>query len=180
MQRVVILGPGGAGKSELARRIAARTGLPVTHLDVLFYRENWTPAPRADAVAQVAAVAATDRWIIDGNFLDGSFLDGNFVDGSGADGRFARADTVIFLDLPRRICIRRVIHRFLRDRRRDRPDLPVGSREGFDPEGLRWIWHYRRRNRPQVVRLLAAVPACTRVHHLRSPAQVRRYLRTVC
>ncbi len=99
MERVVIIGPGGAGKSELARSIARRTGLPVVHLDLLFWREGWTPAPRKDALGRLDKAIAGDRWILDGNFLEAG----------GEDRRFNRADTVIFLDLPRRTCLWRVL-----------------------------------------------------------------------
>src|SRR5688572_21132916 len=69
VQRVVVLGPGGAGKSVLASSIARRTGLPVVHLDVLFWRPGWTPAPREEALRALRAAIAADRWVLDGNFL---------------------------------------------------------------------------------------------------------------
>ena len=162
VQRVAIIGPGGSGKSELARQIAARTGLPVTHLDVLFWREGWTPAPTEEATAKLAAVVAGERWIVDGNFL------------AEDAHRFARADTVIFLDLPRRTCLWRIAKRLVRDRRRVRADLPDGCRESLDPDGIRWIWHYRRRDRPQVLRLLATVDGT--VHRLTTRADVQRFV----
>jgi len=166
VKRVVVLGPGGAGKTELAHAIARRTALPVVHLDVLFWREDWTPAPREEARRDLAAAIARDEWILGGNFLD---------DADDGD-RFERADTVIFLDLPRRTCIRRVLTRLVRDRRRSRPDLPVGSREGLDLELLRWIWRYPRTDRPRVLALLEEVGPHVEVRRLRSPAGVRQYV----
>ncbi len=163
----MIIGPGGSGKSTLARAIAARTGLPVVHLDVLFWRADWEPAPVEQAVRDLAAAVADDRWIVDGNFLQRV----------GEDGRLDRADTVIFLDLPRRVCLWRVIVRLVRDRRRTRPDLPEGCREGFDPDGLRWIWNYPATERPSVLKLLAgAAERGAVVHHLRCRADVRRFI----
>jgi len=94
---VVILGSAGAGKSMVATSISRRTGLPVVHLDVLFWRHGWMPAAREEALHDFGAAIAGDRWILDGNFL---------ADQSGAeDDRFDRADTVIFLDLPRKTCL---------------------------------------------------------------------------
>lgn len=165
MRRVLILGPGGSGKSALSRRIAERTGWPITHLDVLFWRADWTPAPIDEAVAQLAGVVAGERWIVDGNFLDHEA------------GRFERADTVVLLDLPRRVCLARIAKRLVRDRRRTRSDLPPGGRESFDPDGIRWIWHYRRRDRPALLRRLATVEAT--VHHLRTRADVHRFVASV-
>jgi adenylate kinase family enzyme len=69
MERVVILGPGGAGKSELAGEISRRTGLPVVYLDRIFWRPGWAPAPRGEARCELAEAIAGDRWIVDGNFL---------------------------------------------------------------------------------------------------------------
>ena len=167
MERVAILGPGGAGKTELATALARRTGLPLVHLDVLFWREGWAPAPRDDALRRLATEVARERWILDGNFLEAV--------GEG-DARFERADTVIFLDLPRRTCLWRVVKRAIRDRGRSRPDLPDGCREGIDFALLRWIWRYPRDDRPRVLSLLAGLDPRVDVRRLRSRADVRRYL----
>ena len=166
----MILGPGGAGKSVLAGEIARRTGLPVVYLDHLFWGPEWAPAPREEARRRLQDVVARDRWVLDGNFLPET---GDW------DARFERADTVIFLDLPRRTCLWRVLWRLARDRRRRRPDLPEGASEGFDLELLRWIWRYPRTDRPRVVELLASLSGVVDVHHLRSPQEVRRFLRTL-
>lgn len=166
----MILGPGGAGKSELATLLSRRTGLPVVHLDVLFWREGWKPAPRDEARRALAEAIAGERWILDGNFFDEAGAD---------DARFSRADTVVFLDLPRATCLRRVLSRLVRDRRRTRPDLPEGCREGFDPYLLRWIWRYPRTDRPRVLEILSSLDGRTDVHHLRSRADARRYVETL-
>jgi adenylate kinase family enzyme len=142
---VVILGSGGAGKTRFARVLAERTGLPVVHLDLLFWRANWEPAPLEEARAAVAAAAEERRWIMDGNFL------GLGID----DPRFRRADTVFFLDVPRLRCLWRIFSRRIRDRRRRRADLPEGCAESLDPDFVRWVWRYPTDNRPRVLELLA-------------------------
>jgi adenylate kinase family enzyme len=167
VQRVVVLGPAGAGKTELANELSRRTGLPVVYLDMLFWRGGWTPAPRDEAAADLAAAIAGERWILDGNFL-----------GTEA-GRFDRADAVIFLDLPRKTCIPRLLWRAIRDRRRSRPDLPEDCREGFDLPLVRWVWRYPYHDRPRVLARLARLRAGIDVRHLRSRADVQRFLETV-
>jgi adenylate kinase family enzyme len=165
MERVVVLGAGGAGKTELAHAIARRAGLPIVHLDRIFWRPGWKLAPREEARGALDAAVARERWIVDGNFL------------SAGDARFERADTVVFLDLPRTTCIARVLRRAVRDRRRGRPDLPEDCREGFDWAFLKWIWRFSRDDRPRIMERLERTPA--EVVHLRSAADVRGYVESL-
>jgi adenylate kinase family enzyme len=166
MQRVAVIGAGGAGKSELARALSARTGLPLVYLDVLYWRPGWTPPPDDEFRAALEAAVAEERWILDGNFLRDD----------ADDPRFTRADTVVFLDLPRTTCIRRAIWRAFRVRRRSRPDLPHGCPESLDLPFLRWVWRYPEKNRPDVLARLASLVPGVAVHHLRSGREVRRFL----
>lgn len=167
MQRVVILGSVGGGKSTLATRLSRRTGLPVVHLDLLFWRAKWEPAPREEALQDLASAIAGDRWILDGNFLP---------EGGDWDARFDRADTVVFLDLSRRRCLWRVVKRLVTQRRASRPDLPDGCREGFDLSVLRWLWSYPSVDRPRVLTILERLKGRVDVHHLASASGVQRFL----
>jgi adenylate kinase family enzyme len=142
--------------------------LPVLHLDRLFWRAGWTPAPREEALRELAALVEEPRWILDGNFL---------AEAGADDRRFGRADTVVFLDLPRRHNLRSVLTRLARDRGRSRPDLPEGAGESLDVPLLRWIWRYPATDRPRVLELLATLdPQRVAVHHLRTRADVDRFL----
>lgn len=169
MQRVAILGSGGAGKSELARGLATRTGLPVVHLDVVYWRPGWTAPPPDEFRAALDSAVAAERWILEGNFLRDN----------GPDPRFARADTVVFLDVPRTTCLWRVTLRAVRNRRRGRGDLPEGCPESLDLAFLRWIWRYPQKNRPDVLARLTALGPEVGVHRLRSNGDVRRLLASV-
>jgi adenylate kinase family enzyme len=162
VNRVVVLGNGGSGKSRLARELSLRTGLPVVHLDPLFWRPGWKAGPRDEFRRNLEEVVARDRWIIDGNFVN------------TGDTRFERADAAIFLDLPRRICIARAVRRFLRERRERRSDLPDGCQEGLDWDFLTWMWNFDRDDRPQILERLRQSEA--HLVHLRSPGEVDRYL----
>lgn len=162
MKRVVVLGVGGAGKTRLAHAIARSTGLPIVHLDRIFWRPGWQLAPRDEARAALDEAVAQERWIIDGNFL------------SAGDARFERADTVVFLDLPRTTCLARAVRRAVRDRGRTRPDLPDGCPEGFDWRFYKWIWNFGRDDRPRILERLDETDA--EVVHLRSRAAVERYV----
>ena len=167
MRRVAILGSGGAGKSVLADAIAERTGLPVVHLDVLYWRPGWTqPSPEEFAAALDDAVAG-DRWILDGNFLR-----------DGEDPRFARADTVIVLDLPRTTCLWRVVKRRIQDAHRPRRDLPAGCRETVDLSFVRWVWRYPDRSLPRVLAQLEGLDEVD-VRRLRSTQDVGSYIESL-
>jgi adenylate kinase family enzyme len=166
VQRVAILGSGGAGKSTVATALGQRTGLPVVHLDPLYWAPGWVARPPEEFQAALLAAVAGDSWILDGNVLWGD----------ADDPRFARADTVVFLDLPRRTCLWRATKRRLRYRGELRPDLPAGCPEAFDLSFYRWMWSFPRQVRPRVLAVLAGLGPEAEVHHLRSAAEVRRFL----
>lgn len=68
MKRVAIIGSGGAGKTTLARALGAQTGIPVVHLDRLYWSAGWVPTPRETWLERQRAVLEQERWIIDGNY----------------------------------------------------------------------------------------------------------------
>jgi adenylate kinase family enzyme len=105
MKRVVVIGSGGAGKSTFSRRLHAATGLPLIHLDRLFWRPGWTEMPNEEWRATNEMLVKAEAWIIDGNY------------GGTMDVRLAAADTIIFLDLPRLVCLYRVLKRLAAYRR---------------------------------------------------------------
>jgi len=101
MRRVVVIGPPGSGKSTLARSLGVACGLPVLHLDHAYWRPGWVRAPAEAFRAEVGRIAALPAWVIDGNT------------GGTLAPRLARADAVVFLDLPLRLTLPRVLRRAL-------------------------------------------------------------------
>ena len=143
VERVLVIGSGGAGKSTLSRRLAEAASLPLVHLDSLYWRPGWTPTPEDEWAAQVSELVRAERWVIDGNY------------GGTMALRMAAADTVVFLDLPRLTCLRRVVARAIRNRGRTRADMAPGCPEHLSSEFVRWIWSYPSTNRPRVHERLA-------------------------
>lgn len=164
MRRVAIVGPSGAGKSTLARELGERTGLPVYHLDAIHWKPGWVESDKEESRRKVEELALRDEWIIDGNY------------GLSVDARMNRADTVIFLDLPRRIYMTRVITRTLYYYGTTRPDLAPGCPERFDWEFLVWVWNYHRQSRPRLIDALERHAGKFMLHVLRSPKEVREFL----
>ncbi len=164
MKRVAVIGSGGAGKSMFARELAERTALPVIHLDRLFWKPGWVPMPEDAWQAVHAELLEPDRWIIDGNY------------GSTMEPRIAAADTVVFLDLPRLVCVVGALQRHWRHRAGGRPDMVPGQRERIDLKFLWWIFRYPDTRRPGVLARLAKAPATTQVIRIRSRRAAREML----
>ena len=164
MERVVVVGSGGSGKSTLAAALARRLGLPLVHLDALYWHAGWRPTPADEWIERVRELVAAPRWVMDGNY------------GGTLDMRLERCDTVIFLDMPRWLCLWRVVERQLRYLGRTRPDMAPGCRERLSWEFVTWIWGYPATRREGILRRLAALRADQRAVVLRSPGAVRRFL----
>jgi adenylate kinase family enzyme len=164
MHRVLVVGSGGAGKSTFAARLAARTGLPLIHLDSCYWRSGWVATPDDEWKRRVGELVKGDAWVMDGNY------------GGTLDERIAACDTVVFLDMPRLLCMWRVIRRWWQHRGRSRPDMTPGCNEQLTLEFLRWIWSYPATRRPDILRRLEALRADQRGVVLRSIADVEAFL----
>ena len=102
MRRVSIVGSPGSGKTTVSRHLADRLGVAHVELDSIFHQAGWTELAPDEFRRRVGAVVSADGWVVDGNYTTVQDLD------------WARADTVVWLDLPRRLVMRRVVVRTLR------------------------------------------------------------------
>jgi len=165
MKKIVVIGSGGAGKSTFSRRLGLRLGIEVIHLDRLYWKPGWTETPAAEWEDLVRGVIASrDAWIVDGNY-------------SGTLGtRIQASDTIIFLDLPRMLCLWRVVKRAFKYHGITRPDIADGCTERIDLAFLKWVWRYPQRSRPKVLALLDAHRQQRTIIRLRSPVEVEQFL----
>ena len=164
MRRVMIIGGPGSGKSTLARRIGARLGLPVTHLDQLYWNPGWEFRPHAEVADELAGLYETEAWVIEGNYSD------------TWDHRLARADALIVLDLPTWLRFWRVLRRSATTHGQVRADMAEGCPERFDLDFYRYVLGYRLRRRGRALDLLASAPEGVARYHLRSRAECDRFV----
>ncbi len=177
MKRVLVLGSGGSGKSTLASQVGARLNVPVLHLDESIGRGG---GPQIDPERwgdYIRDLVAAESWVLDGNNFPTMAI------------RLARADTAVFLDLPRLVCISRILRRWWGNRHRSlaathRATGPgrasslraeLGARLRF----LWWIWTYRGGPRRRLLALIQREGQDVRFVRLRSPAEVRRWIESI-
>lgn len=160
MQRILVIGSPGAGKSTLARRLSRRMRLPLIHLDREYFGPGWTMPPREAWREQVRALAARSAWVMEGNYA------------STFDLRVPRATAIVWLDIPRWRCLASVAWRVIRNRGLVRDDLGPGCVERFDSSFMRWIWAYPRRMRLKTARMLERLRPGQRVFILRSRREI--------
>ena len=163
MRRIVIIGSSGTGKSTLARQLGHRLGLPVIHLDQLYWRPGWRASDPAEFRAGVAVAVAGDAWITDGNYS------------ATFDLRLPRADAVIILDRPRWLRLGRVFRRQTLQRH-TRPDLPPGCPEHVDWRLLRYIWRFDRDVWPRIEAALHSGRPDVPVIRLRSEREIAAFI----
>ena len=143
MERIMIIGCGGAGKSTLARKLGEKTGLPVVHLDQIFWSPgNWNHMEKDEFDAALELEMDKEKWIIDGNY------------NRTLPMRLERCDTVIYLDFGRIRCLTGWISRVIKNWGTARPDMAPGCAEWFDPEMATWIWSFNRKNRKRYHQML--------------------------
>jgi len=173
VQRVSVVGTSGSGKSTLGAALAKRIGADFLELDSVYNQPGWVPLPRDEFRARVAVAAAGERWVIDGNYSS-----------NVRDLIWARADTVVWIDLPKRTVMRRIIWRSFQRAAR-RIELWNGNRErwrnllSLDKEEsvIAWAWQSHDRNRTRYAAAMVDT-ANAQLHfvRLKKPAEVRRFL----
>ncbi len=138
MQRILIIGSGGAGKSTFARQLHEILKIELIHLDALYWQPGWIEPPKDEWHKTIAELLKRETWIIDGNY------------GGTLEMRLAACDTVIFLDVPRLVCLWRILKRFIRYRHRRRPDMAADCPERIDWEFIEYIWNYPKITKPRI------------------------------
>lgn len=141
MQRVLVMGSSGSGKSTFAQRLSEITGLPIVSIDALFWKPGWVESERTEFRERMAKVTRRPRWIMDGNYTS-----------AAGEARREVADTVIWFDLPRATCMWGILSRIAKSYGKVRPEMAPGCPEKIDFEFFRYVWRYRAQQRPVLVK----------------------------
>ena len=166
--KIAILGHCGSGKSTLARQLGEKYDLPVLHFDAIHFLPGWVETDRPYKREKVNAFLDEnpEGWVMDGNYFK-----------ICAERRFEEADHIIYLDFPRRLCLPRVLKRWIHYRGKTRPDMGPGCEEKVDWAFLKWVlWDGRT---PKKLADFAAVKAQypAKFHHIKSPKQLEKELK---
>ena len=137
MKKVIVIGCPGSGKSTVSRALHNKTGIPLYHLDMMYWNADKTTVEKSVFLERLFAVLEKDEWIIDGNY------------GSTMELRMAVCDTVIFLDYPLDVCLGGIKER----RGKPRSDMPWIETEE-DAEFIEFIKSYNEQQKPKVLELL--------------------------
>jgi adenylate kinase family enzyme len=165
MQRILVMGSSGSGKSTFAQRLSGITGIPIVSLDALFWKPGWMPSEAAEFEARVTDAACRPRWIMDGDYIS-----------RAGEIRRRFADAVIWFDLPRSTCMIGIMTRIATSYGRVRPEMAPGCPEKIDPEFFRYVWTYRQQRRPKLLQYVEGLRPDQALVCFTSRAQADRYL----
>lgn len=138
MRKIIVIGCPGSGKSTFSRGLHSKTGIPLYHLDMMYWNADKTTVEKCVFLKRLSDALAKDMWIIDGNYS------------STMELRMQKCDTVIFLDYSLDICLDGIRER----KGKPRSDMPWVEQEQYDEEFIGFIKKYNSQSRPQVMELL--------------------------
>lgn len=167
MKRIAIIGSPGAGKSTFARALSDALDLPLYHLDRLMWKPGWILVSREDQIRLQEEIVGRDSWILDGNY------------GATMGIRLEAADTVIFLDRSRYVCLYHVLKRRIQYRNTPRPDMTEGNPERLNTEFLRYVWSFPKDKRPALLESVRQLKPNQRLYTAKSTRDVKRLLNSL-
>ena len=167
MERIMIIGGNGCGKTTFSKELTDKLNLPLIHLDILYWRDNWNPASSDEFDALLLREVTRPAWIIEGNI------------GRTIPLRLKYCDTVIYMDFSRFTCVYGAIKRVLKNCGKSRTDMGGYCPEKFDRKTfafLRSVWNFNRNNRKRYYDMLRHADD-VQIIILKSRKQAREFLR---
>jgi adenylate kinase family enzyme len=165
MQRILVMGSSGSGKSTFARRLSAVTGIPMVSVDALFWKPGWVESDISEFRERLGAAARQPRWIMDGNYISHM-----------GELRRDASDTIMWFDLPRAACMFGVMTRIAKSYGRVRPEMAEGCPERIDFEFFRYVWNFHAQQRPKLLAYFDGLRPDQSLICFTDRAQADRYL----
>lgn len=161
MEKVIIIGCPGAGKSTFARKLKEKTGLPLFYLDMIWHKPDGTNIFRDEFDGKIKEIMKKEQWILDGNYI------------RTLEMRLKECDTVFLLDYPLELCLEGASSRI----GKERPDMPWIESE-LDLEFRQFIVDFPRDSLPKIYELLKKYEKEKELHIFRKREDAEEYLRT--
>lgn len=145
MEKILIIGNAGSGKTTFAKKLAEKKGLPLVHLDTLYWTGNWEHAEREIFDALLEKELEKPSWIIDGNF------------NRTLPRRLQCCDTVFYFDLPTVTCLWGITKRIIKSYGKTREDMGGNCPEYFDRQ--KWalyknVFFFKKAHHEKYIKLL--------------------------
>ena len=166
MKKVVVIGISGSGKSYFAARLGEKLGIPVHHLDRMYWHPGWVKPDKDPFHAKIREIAAGNTWIVDGNY------------GRSLLERIDRADAVFFLDLNKWYCMWQVLKRNWKHRGSTRADMAEGCEEELSFRFLKGMI-LSSRSSPEILSVLEQVKDTKKVSIFRTRSEVNNFLNSL-
>ena len=144
-KRILLIGCPGSGKSTLAKKLGKKTGLPVIHLDTIYWLPHWERRPTEEFESILKEELEKETWIIDGNY------------NRTLDLRISYCDLIIYLDIPRRVCLWSVIKRRIQYANKTREDMQKECNEVIDYSFISYVYRFNKTHRKRYYELLENV-----------------------
>ena len=144
-KRILLIGCPGSGKSTLAKKLGQKTGLPVIHLDTIYWLPHWERRPTEEFESILKEELEKEKWIIDGNY------------NRTLDLRISYCDLIIYLDIPRRVCLWSVVKRRIQYANKTREDMQKECNEVIDYSFISYVYRFNKTHRKRYYDLLENV-----------------------
>ena len=146
MKKILLIGSPGSGKSTFGKKLSKKLNIPLVHLDRLFWKKDWSERSREEFDESLLKELEKEAWIIDGNYS------------RTLETRLQHADTVVFFDYNRFLCLWRVLKRVITNYGKVRDDMGEGCRERFDLEFMRYVYSFNDKQREKIYKKLSTNP----------------------
>ena len=168
MNRILILGNSGSGKSTFASNLANILHIDYLHLDKLVYPISWDKPEHENMEKEVSEFVKNDSWIIDGNYLNHALV------------RFDLCDTIFFLDINRFVCLRSVIHRKNKYKGKQRESRSAKVDEKINASFIKWVFiDFYRTSRHKIKQILQENQNNKTIIIFKTRKQVIQYLKEI-